>query len=560
MSSAPLTVESGEKLPREHYLNATYGIRSWLLSTDHKRIALLYLISVTFFFFIGGLFASLIRIHLLTPGGYLVTPETYNKLFTMHGVAMIFFFLIPSIPAVLGNFLIPIMIGAKDLAFPKINLLSWYIYLIGGAFVLYSFATGGLDTGWTFYTPLSSIYSNSAVTPAVIGIFINGFSSILTGLNFIVTVHTMRAPGMTWLRLPLFVWAHYATSIIFILGTPVIAITLLLAGLERMFHFGFFNPAYGGDPILFQHLFWFYSHPAVYIMILPAMGVISEIIPTFARKPIFGYDFIAASSIGIAVIGFIVWAHHMFLTGQSTYSAVAFSFLTFLVAVPSAVKVFNWTATLYKGSISYDTPMLYGLGFIGLFTIGGLTGLFLACLGLDIHLHDTYFVVAHFHYIMVGGAIMGYLGGIHYWWPKITGRLYPEFLARIAAIVLFIGFNLTFFPQFILGYLGMPRRYHNYPPEYQVLNVMSTAGASILALGYLLPMIYLTWSMRYGRVAGKNPWPATGLEWTTDSPPLTENFHETPVVDWEVYDFEHRPELGLKGTVSKNPAPAHGDD
>jgi cytochrome c oxidase subunit 1 len=560
MSSAPITPPGGEKMPREHYLNATYGIRSWLLTTDHKRIALLYLISVTFFFFIGGLFASLIRIHLLTPGGYLVTPETYNKLFTMHGVAMIFFFLIPSIPAVLGNFLIPIMIGAKDLAFPKVNLLSWYIYLVGGSFVLYSFATGGLDTGWTFYTPLSSIYSNSAVTPAVNGIFINGFSSILTGLNFIVTVHTMRAPGMTWMRLPLFVWAHYATSIIFVLGTPVIAITLLLAGLERMFHFGFFNPAYGGDPILFQHMFWFYSHPAVYIMILPAMGVISEIIPTFARKPIFGYDFIAASSIGIAVIGFIVWAHHMFLTGQSTYSAVAFSFLTFLVAIPSAVKVLNWTSTLYKGSISFDTPMIYGLGFIGLFTIGGLTGLFLACLGLDIHLHDTYFVVAHFHYIMVGGAIMGYLGGIHFWWPKITGRMYPESLARIAAIVLFVGFNLTFFPQFILGYLGMPRRYHDYPPEYQVLNVMSTAGASILALGYLLPMVYLTWSMRYGKVAGKNPWPATGLEWTTDSPPLTENFLETPVVDWEVYDFEHRPELGLSGAVSRKPAPAHGDD
>jgi cytochrome c oxidase subunit I len=549
-----------QQLPKEHYLNATYGMRSWLLTTDHKRIAILYLISVTFFFFVGGIFASLIRVHLLTPGGYLVTPETYNKLFTMHGVAMIFFFLIPSIPAVLGNFLIPIMIGAKDLAFPKINLLSWYIYLVGGGFVLYSFATGGLDTGWTFYTPLSSIYSNSAVTPAVIGIFINGFSSILTGLNFIITVHTMRAPGMTWFRLPLFVWAHYATSLIFILGTPVIAITLLLAGLERMFHLGFFNPVYGGDPILFQHLFWFYSHPAVYIMILPAMGVISEIIPTFARKPIFGYDFIAASSIGIAVIGFIVWAHHMFLTGQSTYSALAFSFLTFLVAVPSAVKVFNWTATLYRGSISFDTPMLYGLGFIGLFTIGGLTGLFLACLGLDIHLHDTYFVVAHFHYIMVGGAIMGYLGGIHFWWPKITGRLYPEYLARIAAITLFVGFNLTFFPQFILGYLGMPRRYHNYPPEYQVLNVMSTAGASILALGYLLPMVYLSWSMRYGKVAGKNPWPATGLEWATDSPPLTENFHETPVVDWEPYDFLHRPELGLLGATSKKPVPAHGDD
>jgi len=290
------------------------------------------------------------------------------------------------------------------------------------------------------------------------------------------------------------------------------------------------------------------------------MGVISEIIPTFARKPIFGYDFIAASSIGIAVIGFIVWAHHMFVTGQATYAALAFSFLSYVVAIPSAVKVFNWTATLYKGSISFDTPMLYGLGFIGLFTIGGLTGLFLACLGLDIHLHDTYFVVAHFHYIMVGGAIMGYLGGIHFWWPKITGRLYPEFLARVAAIVLFIGFNLTFFPQFILGYLGSPRRYSSYPPEYQVLNVMSTAGASILALGYLLPMVYLTWSMRYGKVAGKNPWPATGLEWTTDSPPLTENFRETPVADWEPYDFLRRPELGLLGATSKKPVPAHGDD
>ncbi|HUL15278.1 MAG TPA: cytochrome c oxidase subunit I [Terriglobales bacterium] len=552
--------EGGYKLPREHYLNATYGIRSWLLTTDHKRIALLYLAVVTFFFFVGGIFATMIRVHLLTPEGALVSPETYNKLFTMHGVAMIFFFLIPSIPAILGNFLIPMMIGAKDVAFPKLNLMSWYIYVLGGCFVLYSFSTGGLDTGWTFYTPLSSIYSNSAVTPAVIGIFINGFSSILTGLNFVVTIHTMRAPGMTWFRLPLFIWSHYATSMIFILGTPVIAITLLLVAVERTLHLGFFNPAMGGDPILFQHLFWFYSHPAVYIMILPAMGVISEIIPTFARRPIFGYTFIAASSIGIAVIGFFVWAHHMFVTGQATYAAVAFSFLSYLVAIPSAVKIFNWTATLYKGSISFDTPMLYALGFIGLFTIGGLTGLFLACLGLDIHIHDTYFVVAHFHYIMVGGAIMGYLGGLHFWWPKITGRLYPEFLARVAAIVLFVGFNLTFFPQFILGYLGMPRRYHNYPPEFQVLNVMSTAGASILAVGYLLPMIYFIWSMRYGKIAGPNPWPATGLEWTTDSPPPTENFHESPVVTWEPYDYINRPDLGLAGSKPLTPAHAQGDD
>src|SRR5205814_1459488 len=404
--------------------------------------------------------ATMIRIHLLTPNGALVTPETYNKLFTMHGVAMIFFFLIPSIPAVLGNFLLPIMVGAKDLAFPKVNLLSWYIYLVGGAFVLYSFATGGLDTGWTFYTPLSSIYSNSAVTPAVIGIFINGFSSILTGLNFIVTVHTMRAAGMTWLRLPLFVWAHYATSIIFILGTPVIAIPLLLAGLERMFHLGFFNPAYGGDPILFQHLFWFYSHPAVYIMILPGMGVVSELITCFSRKRIYGYAWVGGASMAIAVLGFLVWGHHMFVSSQSIYAGMVFSLLSFLVAVPSGVKVFNWTATLHKGSITFQTPMLYALGFIGLFTIGGLTGLFLATLAIDVHVHDTYFVIAHFHYIMVGGMVTAFMGGLHYWWPKITGRLYPEFAGKLAAMITFIGFNLTFFPQFILGYLGMPRRYH----------------------------------------------------------------------------------------------------
>jgi cytochrome c oxidase subunit I len=539
-----------QALPREHYLNATYGIRSWLLTTDHKRIALLYLASVTFFFMLGGIFAFIIRLHLLTPQGTLVSPETYNKLFTMHGVAMIFFFLVPSIPSVLGNFLIPLMIGAKDLAFPKVNLLSWYLNIIGGCFVLYSFSTGGLDTGWTFYTPLSSIYSNSAVTPAIIGIFVNGFSSILTGLNFIVTIHTMRAPGLTWFRLPLFVWSLYATSIIFILATPVVAIALSLVALERVFHLGFFNPALGGDPILFQHLFWFYSHPVVYIMVLPAMGVVSELIATFARKPVFGYKFVAGSSIAIAVLGFLVWGHHMFVSGQSTYSAMAFSLLSYLVAIPSAVKVFNWTSTLYKGSLSYDAPMLYALGTVGLFTIGGLTGLILASLGLDMHVHDTYFVVAHFHYIMVGASVMGYLGGIHYWWPKISGKLYPESLSQIAAIVLFVGFNLTFFPQFILGYLGMPRRYHSYPPELQVLNVMSTAGATILAVGYLLPIIYLTWSIRYGRVAGPNPWPATGMEWQTPSPPPTENFDVTPEVTWEPYDFLHGPDLGLASDIS----------
>jgi len=534
-SQAPLT------LPKRHYLNADYGVRSWLLTTDHKRIAVLYLVSVTAMFFLGGAYAVIIRLNLLEPTGSLVTAETYNKLFTAHGVLMVFFFMIPAIPAVLGNFLLPLMLGARDLAFPRINLLSWYVYVVGAAFTMYAVVAGGLDTGWTFYTPYSTAFSNTNVIAAGVGIFITGFSSILTGLNFIVTIHTMRAPGLTWFRLPLFVWAHYATSLIQILGTPVVAITILLVAMERAFHFGFFDPARGGDPILFQHLFWFYSHPAVYIMILPAMGVISELVTCFSRKKVFGYGFIAISSLAIAGLSFMVWAHHMFVTGLSVYAAMIFSALSFLVAIPSAIKVFNWVATLYRGSISWQTPMLYAFGFIGLFTIGGLTGLFLATLGLDVHVTDTYFIVAHFHYIMVGGTIMGYLGGLHYWWPKITGRLYPEWWARVSAVVVFIGFNLTFFPQFILGYLGMPRRYHVYPPEFQVLNVMSSAGASILGVGYLIPMVYLAWSMRYGKVAPSNPFQSTGLEWRTTSPPPTENFAETPIIDEEVYDYASPP-------------------
>ena len=526
---------------RKNYLNAEYGIRSWLFTTDHKRIALLYLVSITIFFFIGGFYALLIRLELLTPAGDLLSADMYNKVFTMHGQIMVFFFLIPSIPAVLGNFLVPMMIGAKDLAFPRINLLSWYIYIVAGILYIHCMFTGGVDTGWTFYTPFSTAFSNTRVVEAGLAIFISGFSSILTGLNFVVTVHRMRAPGMTWSRLPLFVWSHYATSIIMLLGTPVIAITLVLVVLERALNLGIFDPNRGGDPLLFQHLFWFYSHPAVYIMILPSMAVVSEIVPCFSRKRIFGYSFVAMSSIAIAVIGFLVWAHHMFVAGISLYAALAFSFLSYLVAVPSAVKVFNWTATMYKGSVSFSTPMLYAMGFIGLFTIGGLTGLFLAALGLDVHVTDTYFVIAHFHYVMVGGAVLGYLGGIHFWWPKISGRMYPESWGRLAALIVFIGFNLTFFPQFVLGYLGMPRRYWQYSPEFQVLNVLSTAGATILAVGYLLPMVYLFWSLRYGKPAEDNPWQATGLEWRTSSPPPTFNFDETPVVTWEAYEYEKMP-------------------
>ena len=520
-----------------NYLNVDYGIFSWLLTKDHKRIGILYMLSITAMFFIGGFFAMMMRIELLTPEGDLLTSDTYNKFFTLHGIVMIFFFLIPSIPAVLGNFILPIMLGAKDLAFPRINLLSWYLYIIGATFGLYVIVAGGVDTGWTFYTPFSTQYSNTHVFATTLGAFITGFSSILTGLNFIVTIHRMRAPGLTWFRLPLMVWALYATSIVMLLATPVLAITLVLLMIERVLHVGIFDPALGGDPLLYQHLFWFYSHPAVYIMILPAMGVASEVIAAFTRKKIFGYKFVAFSSLAIAFLGFLVWAHHMFVAGISIYSAMIFSFLSYFVAVPSAIKVFNWTATLYRGSVALLTPMLYILGFIGLFTVGGLTGLFLAALGLDVHVTDTYFVVAHFHYIMVGGAVMAYMAGIHYWWPKITGRMYPEWWARVAAGLVFAGFNLTFFPQFILGYLGMPRRYHAYAPEYQVLNVMSTAGASVLAVGYLLPLIYLLWSLKFGRKAGPNPWGAVGLEWTTSSPPPKDNFHETPIVTWEAYDY-----------------------
>jgi cytochrome c oxidase subunit 1 len=455
----------------------------------------------------------------------------------MHGILMVFFFLIPSIPATLGNFLIPMMIGAKDLAFPRINLLSWYIYMTGGVFTLYVLLTGGVDTGWTFYTPFSSSYSNGYVVAAGLGIFINGFSAILTGLNFIVTIHRMRAPGLTWFRLPLFVWAHYATSAIMILGTPVIAVTLFLLVLERGLHIGFFDPAYGGDPVLFQHLFWFYSHPAVYIMILPSMGVISEVISTFSSKKPFGYTFIAFSSIAIAVFGFLVWGHHLFVAGQSIYAGLVFSVLSYVVAIPSAIKVFNWAATMYKGQVRMETPMLYAIGFIGLFTVGGLTGIVLASLGMDVHLTDTYFVIAHFHYVMVGGALLGYMSGLHFWWPKMFGRMYSDVWSKVSAVLVFAGFNLTFFPQFLLGYMGMPRRYHVYPPEFQVFNVLSSAGASVLGVGLLLPAIYLTWSLKYGELAPPNPWGATGLEWQTQSPPISENFEVTPVVTTEAYDY-----------------------
>ena len=519
------------------YLHDGTTLRSWLFTTDHKRIGILFALAITVFFFIGGTAISIVRLDLLTPAGDLVSDDTYNRLFTIHGIIMVWFFLIPSIPATLGNFLLPLMIGAEDLAFPRLNLLSWYLYMGGATFTVLTLILGGVDTGWTFYTPYSTMFANGAVLTAAAGVLISGFSSVLTGVNFIATTHALRAPGMTWFRLPLFVWSMYATSLVMVLATPVLAMTLVLVMAERWLGLPIFDPSRGGDPILFQHLFWFYSHPAVYIMILPAMGVVSELIACFARRRLFGYSFMVYALVAIAVIGFFVWGHHMFVSGQSAYANIVFSFLSFMVAVPSAIKVFNWTATLYRGSISFEAPMLYAFGFLGLFTVGGLTGLFLATVPIDIHVTDTYFVVAHFHYIMVGGSVCAYLGGLHFWWPKITGKLYPEAWARFAAILMFFGFNLTFFPQFVMGYLGMPRRYHVYPPEFQIYHVLSTSGAVVLGAAYFLPLAYLLGSLWWGRNAGINPWKAKGLEWQAPSPPPHKNFPVPPHVPDEPYDY-----------------------
>jgi cytochrome c oxidase subunit 1 len=512
-------------------------VASWLATHDHKRIGLLYLFSTTVLFVFSAVAAALMRIQLAAPSADLVTSDAYNRLFTLHGVIMVWFFLIPSIPSVLGNFALPMAIGARDVAFPRLNLWSWYLFMAGAGLALYSILVGGVDTGWTFYTPYSSTYSNGHVMAMAAGIFVAGFGSIATGINFIVTVHRLRAPGLLWFRLPLFVWAIYATSIILVLATPVLAITLFLMALERGMGVGVFDPRLGGDPLLFQHLFWFYSHPAVYIMVLPAMGVVSEVIACFSRKRVFGYRVMAFSILAIAGLGFLVWGHHMFVSSQSVYAGVVFSLLSFLVAVPSAVKVFNWIATFHRGSIRFSTPLLYALGFIALFTIGGLTGVFLATLSVDVHLHDTFFVIAHFHYIMVGGSVMAYMGGIHYWWPKISGRLYPESWGRFSAATIFVGFNLTFFPQYVLGYLGMPRRYYVYPEQFHALNVVSSCGAAVLAVGYIVPVVYLTHSFFRGPAAPANPWSATGLEWRCPSPPPSHNFDETPVVTGPAYDY-----------------------
>jgi cytochrome c oxidase subunit 1 len=536
--------------PDHHYLNAEKGLWSWLTTIDHKRIGLMYLGSIALFFFVGGVLALLLRTELWTPAKTFIEANTYNEIFTLHGAIMIFFVLVPSVPAALGNFILPIQLGAKDVAFPRLNLASFYIYVIGALFTFYSIFTGGIDTGWTFYTPYSTTASGSIIA-MTLGLFILGFSSILTGLNFIVSIHKLRAPGMTWNKVPLFLWSLYATSIIQVLATPVLGITLALLTMERVLGIGIFDPALGGDPILYQHFFWFYSHPAVYIMVVPGFGVISELISTFSKKHIFGYWAIALSSLSIAFIGFMVWGHHMFVSGQSGLASMVFSFLTFLVGIPTGIKIFNWVATMYRGSIDLKTPMLYALIFLFLFTIGGFTGIMLGALSVDIHLHDTYFVVAHFHYVMMGGMLMAFLGGLHYWWPKMFGKMYNENLGRFAATLLFIGFNVTFFPQFILGARGMPRRYYNYIDQFQGLHQLSTIGSYIIGVSFLIMAGYLLHSLIKGKKAPANPWNSRALEWMASSPPAHHNFDYTPVIVNGPYDY-HKPisefQLGLAPT------------
>ena len=524
-----------------NYLNDGTTVMSWVNTRDHKRVGVMFLAAVLVAFFLGGLFALTLRMKLLQPGPFLMDALSYNRLFTLHGVVMIFLFLIPAIPGAFGNFMVPLMLGARDVAFPRLNLASFYLYLLGAAIAIWGMVHGGADTGWTFYTPYSST-TPTQVLPILIGVFVLGFSSILTGLNFIVTVHTLRAPGLNWMRMPLFVWGIYGTSIIQVLATPVLGITVLIVAVERFAGFGMFDPARGGDPVLYQHMFWFYSHPAVYIMVLPAMGVISETVSAFSRKNPFGYRAIALSSLGIAFVGFFTWGHHLFVAGQSTFDAGAFGILSMLVGVFTAIKVFNWIGTMYRGAIKFTTPFAYICGFLYFIVFGGMTGIALATTSLDIHWHDTYFVVAHFHFIMVGASVMAFLAALHYWFPKMFGKTYSEGWGLVAASLIVLGFNATFIPQFLLGNYGMPRRYYQYPDHFQALNVASTAGSTLLGFGFLIILIYLVIALRFGARCTQNPWGSKGFEWLSASPPPTHNFDEIPIITQMPHDYRtHEP-------------------
>ncbi len=548
MSEAIIVPGNGKHPSYLDYQGKHKGLLGWILSTDHKRIGILYMVAIFSFFMVGVTFGFLMRLELIAPGRTIMDAQTYNSFFTLHGVIMIFLFVVPGIPAIFGNFFLPILIGAKDVAFPRLNLLSWYLYIIGGSLAVLSIILPGgpADTGWTFYIPYS-VRTGTNVVFALFAAFVLGFSSILTGLNFVTTVHRLRAPGMTWFKMPLSIWSFYATAWVQVLATPIIGITLLLVAIERIFGVGLFDPALGGDPVLYQHLFWIYSHPAVYIMILPAMGVVSEIIPVFARRTIFGYKFIAMSSIAIALFGSLVWAHHMFTAGMSNTGQFIFSLLTMVVAIPSAIKVFNWTATLYKGSIELSTSLLFVLAFIFQFTIGGLTGIMQGILSIDIMIHDTSFIVAHFHYVMFGGTGFGLFAALHYWFPKMFGKMYNQKVSKSAFWFLFIGFNTLYFPMFIMGWLGMPRRYYDYLPEFHIYHLISTIGSWILVAGILLMFGNLIKALLSGKkITEKNPWGGETLEWKVDTPPIHENFIDIPTVYAAPYEYKQNENDSLK--------------
>ena len=536
MTAAPTPELFPAAADEPNYLAAEHGIWSWLNTRDHKRIALMFYVCVLVMFLLGGAFALALRTELLTPRRTIMDAETYNRMFTLHGVVMVWLFLIPSIPTVFGNFILPIQLGARDLAFPKMNLMSFYTYLIGMAVTIGGMLTGGTDTGWTFYPPYSTL-TPTRLVPVVLGVFILGISTILSGINFVATTHMLRARGMSWKQIPLFVWAIYGTSIIMLLATPVLGMSILLVALDNGLRLGIFDPSVGGDPVLFEHIFWFYSHPAVYIMILPAMGVISEVVPTFAHRRPSSYTAIAISTFGIAFVGFLTWGHHMFVAGVSTYAAGVFGILSMFVAIFSAIKVFTWTATLYRGQISFRTPLLYFFAFLFLFVFGGMTGVAVATQSLDVHWHDTYFVVAHFHFIMVGGSVTAFLAAAHYWFPKMFGRMYSERVGLLSAAAVLLGFILTFLPQFLLGNAGMPRRYYSYPAQYQWLHVLSTGGAYLLAGALLLTLANLAVAMKWGDKAPDNPWQSRSFEWLTRSPPIKRNFARTPTLDYSPYDY-----------------------
>ncbi|MBL9014653.1 MAG: cytochrome c oxidase subunit I [Myxococcales bacterium] len=562
MATKTTKVRNDGPVNEPDYLNVTKGLKSWLVTLDHKRIGLMYLYGILISLIVGGAFALLVRMELFLPGKTIVDQDTYNKFFTLHGAVMVFLVIIPGIPAALGNIMMPIQLGAPDVAFPKLNLTSFYLWVIGAIMLVVTIPFGGLDTGWTLYTPYS-LESKTAVLIATMGVFVLGFSSIFTGLNFLVTIHKFRPQGMGWFQMPLNVWAIYATAIMQVLATPVLGITVLLLSVERFAHIGIFDPTRGGDPVLFQHFFWFYSHPAVYIMIIPAMGVISELISTFSRKPLFGYRFVAYSSVSLALLSFLVWGHHMFVSGQSRLANMVFSALTFSVGIPSAIKVFNWVATLYKGDIRLKTPMLYALSFLIIFTIGGLTGLFLGILSVDVHLHDTYFVVAHFHYVMMGSTLVAFLGALHYWWPKFTGRMYNEQLGKLCAWGVALGFNLTFLPQFVMGSRGMPRRYWDYDAQYTIFHQLSTIGAFVLGISMFTVVVYLMMSWKTGKRAPRNPWGGSSLEWQAPTPPPLYNFEKPPVIH-ELYNYDDLVEVEedvweRRAPVDAEPSEVPGD-